>query len=544
MAGSFGFEADHYDISLKVAERVLLPAVRLAERETMIITDGFSCRQQIEQTTGRRALHPAQVLQLALHQAKAGPENFRRMRQSAWPSSRSQVLRCRPVWPLPLESQPARPCSGCGERGKQHEIHGAPGPFAARGTRGPAIHRFMFATGIECSYPVITSKSSKDRRYDEMELIGHYERWKEDFQLVLDLGIRYLRYGPPYYKVHVGPNKYDWSFVDETFHELRRLGIVPIADLCHFGVPDWIGDFQSPDWPELFADFAEAFAQRYPWVRFFTPVNEIFVCATFSAQFGWWNERLESDKAFATALKHLVRANILAEEAILRAQPAALFIQSEATQYFHCEEPEAHEQAEFYNNKRFLSLDLCYGIDLLAQMYQYMTENGVSAEEYRWFMEHGSELKPYCIMGNDYYVSNEHAVSADGSIVGSGEIFGYYVITKQYYDRYHWPVMHTETNLRDAERAPEWLRKEWMNMFRLREDGVPIIGFTWYSLLDQVDWDVALRVDNGTVNPLGLYDWDRKIRLVGKAYKKLITRWRDILQADSLCFSLNMPMVT
>ncbi len=409
---------------------------------------------------------------------------------------------------------------------------------------GPAIHRFMFATGIECSYPVITSKSGKNRRYDEMELTGHYDRWKEDFQLVLDLGIRYLRYGPPYYKVHVGPNKYDWSFVDETFHELRRLGIVPIADLCHFGVPDWIGGFQNPDWPELFADFAEAFAQRYPWVRFFTPVNEIFVCATFSAQFGWWNEQLKSDKTFVTALKNLVRANILAEEAILRAQPAALFIQSEATQYFHSEEPEAHEQAEFYNNKRFLSLDLCYGIDLLAQMYQYLTENGVSAEEYRWFMEHGSELKPYCIMGNDYYVSNEHAVAADGSIVGSGEIFGYYVITKQYYDRYHLPVMHTETNLRDAERAPEWLRKEWMNMFRLREDGVPIIGFTWYSLLDQVDWDVALRVDNGTVNPLGLYDLDRKIRPVGKAYKKLIARWRDILQADSLCFSLNMPMVT
>jgi FAD/FMN-containing dehydrogenase/Fe-S oxidoreductase len=71
MAGSFGFEADHYDISLKVGERVLLPAVRSADRETMIITDGFSCRQQIEQTTGRRALHLAQVLQLTLHQSNS-----------------------------------------------------------------------------------------------------------------------------------------------------------------------------------------------------------------------------------------------------------------------------------------------------------------------------------------------------------------------------------------------------------------------------------------------------------------------------------------
>ena len=45
----------------------------------------------------------------------------------------------------------------------------------------------------------------------------------------------------------------------------------------------------------------------------------------------------------------------------------------------------------------------------------------------------------------------------------AGEIFGYYVITRQYYDRYHLPVMHTETNLGDAERAPAWLWKEWVN---------------------------------------------------------------------------------
>jgi FAD/FMN-containing dehydrogenase/Fe-S oxidoreductase len=71
MAGAFGFEADHYDISRKVGERVLLPAVRQADADTLIITDGFSCRTQIAQETPRRALHLAEVLQLALH-----PENL------------------------------------------------------------------------------------------------------------------------------------------------------------------------------------------------------------------------------------------------------------------------------------------------------------------------------------------------------------------------------------------------------------------------------------------------------------------------------------
>jgi hypothetical protein len=66
MAGAFGFEKKHYDISLKVGERVLLPAVRQAASDTLILADGFSCREQIAQTTDRRALHLAQLLRMAM----------------------------------------------------------------------------------------------------------------------------------------------------------------------------------------------------------------------------------------------------------------------------------------------------------------------------------------------------------------------------------------------------------------------------------------------------------------------------------------------
>ncbi len=70
MAGAFGFEKSHYDISIKAGERVLLPAVREADKETLIISDGFSCREQIEQCTDRKALHVAQVLKMALDKEK------------------------------------------------------------------------------------------------------------------------------------------------------------------------------------------------------------------------------------------------------------------------------------------------------------------------------------------------------------------------------------------------------------------------------------------------------------------------------------------
>src|SRR5947207_3112308 len=163
----------------------------------------------------------------------------------------------------------------------------------------------MFSTGIENSYPTIQQGRV---RVDEMESCGHYKRWKEDFDKVEELGIQFLRYGPPLHKAFVGPGRYDWSFTDTTFTDLRSRKIIPITDLCHFGVPDWIGNFQNPDFPELFGQYAGAFARRFPWVRFYTPVNEIYVTALFSAQYGWWNDRLASDENFVTGLKPLAKA--------------------------------------------------------------------------------------------------------------------------------------------------------------------------------------------------------------------------------------------
>ncbi len=77
MAGAFGFERDHYDVSIKCGERVLLPAVRDSSDDTLIITNGFSCREQIAQTTTRRALHLAEVLQLAMRDGEQSSESDR-----------------------------------------------------------------------------------------------------------------------------------------------------------------------------------------------------------------------------------------------------------------------------------------------------------------------------------------------------------------------------------------------------------------------------------------------------------------------------------
>ena len=74
MAGPFGFEREKYDVSIAAGERVLLPAVREAKKDTIICVDGFSCREQIEQQTSRRGLHLAEVLKLAIDHGAGGPK--------------------------------------------------------------------------------------------------------------------------------------------------------------------------------------------------------------------------------------------------------------------------------------------------------------------------------------------------------------------------------------------------------------------------------------------------------------------------------------
>ncbi|MEJ7639672.1 MAG: family 1 glycosylhydrolase [Singulisphaera sp.] len=427
--------------------------------------------------------------------------------------------------------------------------------------------RFLFATGIEGSYPVIADGAGGLLRQDRMEANGHYARWHEDLDLVKGLGVGHLRWGPPMHRTWLGPRRYDWSFCDDVLARLAELRVEPILDLCHFGMPDWLGNsFQNPDFPVAFAEFADDFARRFDSVRLYTPINEIYICARFSAELGWWNERMLSrgvsladlnsrpaggiwevgpggERPFVTAIKHLCRAGLLAMERILRVRPNALFIQSESTEFYHPVSPRVQSRTDFLNLRRFLSLDLTYGRQVSAPIYQYLNDNGLGRGDYDWFMKHGRELKRYCILGTDYYRTNEQLVHPDGHIHPAGEVFGYYVVMKDYEDRYHLPVMHTETNFPEPEGASEWLWRQAANVRRLRQDNVPLVGFTWYGLTDMTDWDICLRERRGTVNPVGLFDLERRERPVCRAFRDLVREYGHVEAWESALSSLVSPVV-
>ncbi|HRO15289.1 MAG TPA: family 1 glycosylhydrolase [Paracoccus sp. (in: a-proteobacteria)] len=382
---------------------------------------------------------------------------------------------------------------------------------------------FMFATGIECSYPTIDNGRT---RRDEMEECGHYDRWQEDLGLVRELGLRVLRYGLPYYKVHQGPGKYDWEFADQVMAEMQRLEITPIMDLLHFGVPDWIGNFQNPEFPVHFAEYAAAVAERYPWVRYYTPVNEIYVTARVSGKDGLWNEQLKTDEGFVTAMKHLVAGSILATHEIARCRPDCVIVQSESAEYTHEARALPSPEIALRNKRRFIALDLLYAHPPDADIFTYLMDNGLTRREYDWFMR--GEPPGYQILGNDYYGRNERILLPNGETCTGEDVFGWYLTTRAYYDRYRKPVMHTETNHFDPERARTWLWKQWINVLRMRADGVPVLGFTWYSLTDQIDWDSELAEKRGNVIACGLYDLDRKPRPVAEEYRRLLEEFGQI----------------
>jgi beta-glucosidase/6-phospho-beta-glucosidase/beta-galactosidase len=409
-------------------------------------------------------------------------------------------------------------------------------PLAPRG-EGPRGEepRFFFASGIENSYPLLPN----GRRIDEMEKCDHYRRWREDFGLARELGLGALRYGPAYYRTNPAAGRYDWSSVDDQMAWLRSSGITVIADLCHFGVPSWLAGFQDVAFPTQFAAYAREFARRYPWVRYYTPINEIYVAATFSAWFGWWNEGLATERAFATALRNLCVAHELAVLAILAERPDAIFVQAETIEHYEPADDsgDAARQAAFWNEARYTALDLTLGRPPSPASLDLLRRGSTSDSDLAFFRQRRAPGQRW--LGVDYYVTCEQVVYGDGSRAPAPRRIGLAALARDYHRRYGVPLFLSETNRVDTL-AADWLDEQWREKQLLDRAGVPVKGFTWYPLTDVVDWRHALRVERNDIDPIGLCDLARAVRPVGRAYAALIAGAEPVLAAHRV----NLPNLT
>jgi dTDP-4-dehydrorhamnose reductase len=172
--------------------------------------------------------------------------------------------------------------------------------------------------GVEC-----TRNRVGDRYFDQVESTGHAAR-PRDLELLASLGLRTLRY--PVLWETIAPRglaSADWRRTDERLAQLRDLGIEPIVGFLHHGSGPSHTSLLDPTFPEQLAEFARAVAARYPWLRWFTPVNEPVTTARFSGLYGHWYPHRKDDEAFARMVVHQCRAVALAMRAIRETIPEA-----------------------------------------------------------------------------------------------------------------------------------------------------------------------------------------------------------------------------
>src|SRR5581483_9354454 len=113
-----------------------------------------------------------------------------------------------------------------------------------------------------------------DRYVDQLQRTGHHDRAR-DLELIAGLGVQTLRYPVIWERVAPGGiRSADWEWTDQRLGRLRDLGITPIATLLHHGSGPRYTDLTDPEFPSKLAEFAGVVTRRYPWLQYFTPVNE------------------------------------------------------------------------------------------------------------------------------------------------------------------------------------------------------------------------------------------------------------------------------
>jgi dTDP-4-dehydrorhamnose reductase len=372
--------------------------------------------------------------------------------------------------------------------------------------------------GFEC-----TVNRLGDSYMDQLELSGHAQR-ESDLDLLRELGVSAVRY--PVLWERVAPNgieSADWSWSDRRLQKLRELKIRPIVGLLHHGSGPKQTNLLDPRFPELFAEYARAVAERYPWVEAYTPINEPLTMARFSALYGHWYPHGKDDRQFLLALLNQCRATILAMAEIRKVNPRAQLIQTEDLGKTHSTAPLAY-QAEFENERRWLSFDLlCGRLDRKHALRKRFTASGITDGELGWFLENA---QPPDILGFNYYLSSErfldHRIDLypGCTVGGNGQdsyvdveaarvlkegISGAGALLREAWERFKLPLALTEVhNGCTREEQARWFVEQYHSAAALVAKGIDVRAVTAWALLGSFNWNTLVTSD-GIYEP-GVYD--------------------------------------
>jgi dTDP-4-dehydrorhamnose reductase len=369
--------------------------------------------------------------------------------------------------------------------------------------------------GLEC-----TINRVGDRFIDQLALTGVY-----DLEPLVDsiAGLGFTRVRWPVLWERVAPDglaRADWSWCDRTLDALRARQIEPIVGLVHHGSGPHDTNLLDPAFPDRLAEYARACAARYPWVRYYTPVNEPLTTARFSALYGHWYPHRHDDRAFVSALCTQLRGVMCAMGAIRSVHPEAALVQTEDAGGTLSTSP-LQAQADFENHRRWLSLDLLLGrVGQSHPLREYLASNGMSGTEMEWFEAHA--VAP-AIVGLNYYVTSDRYLdhrlvqyprSAHG---GNGRelyadveaarvpdvaIRGHARVLTEAWERYRLPVAITEAHLGcTREEQIRWLRDAWLGAEAARAAGADVRAVTVWALLGSSEWDSLVTRTAGHYEP-------------------------------------------
>src|SRR4051812_46088328 len=239
---------------------------------------------------------------------------------------------------------------------------------------------------------------------DQLELSGHAARI-DDLELIAELGIQALRY--PVLWERTAPSDVahaNWFWPDRRLDRLRQLGIKPVVGLVHHGSGPRHTRLDAASFVTGLEMYAAAVAKRYPWVEYYTPINEPLTTARFSGLYGHWFPHARSDLVFARALLNECKATVLAMRPIREVNPSAMLVQTEDLGKTFST-PSLQYQADFENERRWITFDLLTGqLTPDRPMWKFFRYIGVLHSELAWFLDNPC---PPDIMGCNYYVVSE-----------------------------------------------------------------------------------------------------------------------------------------
>jgi beta-glucosidase/6-phospho-beta-glucosidase/beta-galactosidase len=313
-----------------------------------------------------------------------------------------------------------------------------------------------------------------------------------------EFGAGGLRYGVSWPRICPAPGVYDWSELDERLrYATGELGLTVIADLVHYGTPTWLDDaFADPRYPQAIADFASAFAARYRGVvDHLTPLNEPLTTASFCGLRGVWPPALTGWTGWVTVTLSIVEGIRRTVAGVRAANPDAVIVHVEAATMYETRDDDLADHTELLAGIGQLPTELLLGrVTGDHPLWAWLVEHGAPTGVLDSFVAGPPRLD---VLGVNYYPDLTPRVieQVDGQIrqvTANRWTDGLEYALTEAHRRYALPMMVTETSIEgDESTRRRWAEASIATVRRLRDEGLDIRGYTWWPLLDFVDWSYA-----------------------------------------------------